>query len=138
MFQVFFLTVLTNFFAGVALTFPFLKEKVHSLDHFSFIFESETFKVWLGVATFVTGLLSLFKFYQFDIIIIGDLLPSSTALTAGAILIIRYVMGKNTFDDESTFIHKVYNFGEKYGTIVGLLAIVAAVLHLILPSAVIL
>lgn len=138
MFQVYLLTVLANLLAGVTLTFAFIKEKVPSLEPFSFIFENDLFKVWLGVITFITGLLSLFKFYQFDILIIGDLLPSATALTAGVVLIIRYVMGKNTFDDEGSLIHKVYNFGEKYGTIVGLLAIIAGILHMILPSAVIL
>lgn len=138
MFQVFFLTVLANLLAGMALTFSFIREKVPGLEHFAFIFENEVFKIWLGVITFVTGLLSLFKFSQFDILIIGDLLPTATALTAGTILVIRYIMGKNTFDDESSIIHKIWSFGEKYGTIVGLLALVAGFLHLILPTAVIL
>lgn len=138
MFQVFLLTVVANLLAGAALSFLFLKEKINGLEHFSFIFENELFKVWLGVATVLTGILSLFKFYQVDMIIIGDLFPSLTALSAGSLLIIRYAIGKNSFEDESAFINKVFVFGEKYGTVIGLLAMIAAILHLILPSAIIL
>ena len=141
--QIYFLTVLANILAGLVIANSFLKEKIKGFDKFSDMLENRTFKLWLGIAVAVIGILSFFKFGEKDIVIIGDLLPSLSSLFCGFVLISQYIAVKSEGDDSvseevSGFFKSVSALSEKYNAIIGITAIIIGILHMILPSAVIL
>lgn len=100
-----------------ALAAPFLGDK--------------TLQLVVGILSALTGLMKLLSPIQYDIAIIGDLIPSLAGLAAGAVLLLDWYQERSEVElalPES--IQGIYEGGRKY---LGIFCIIAAVLHFIFP-----
>lgn len=100
-----------------ALVAPFLGDK--------------TLQLVVGILSALTGLMKLLSPIQYDIAIIGDLIPSLAGLAAGAVLLLDWYQERSEVElalPES--IQGIYEGGRKY---LGIFCIIAAVLHFIFP-----
>ena len=103
--------------AITALAAPFLADK--------------TFQLVVGILSALTGLMKLLSPIQYDIAVIGDLIPSLAGLAAGAVLLLDWYQERS--DVELALpeaIQNIYTGGRRY---LGLFCIIAAVLHFIFP-----
>ena len=86
----------------------------------------------LGILTFIFGILKLLSVTQGDIPVVGDLLPALFGLLVGFTLFLNYYKMKSTVESET--VEKIDNIVIKNRSIIGLLAIIVAILHFIMPS----
>ena len=100
-----------------ALALPFLGDK--------------TLQLVIGILSALTGLMKLLSPIQYDIAVIGDLVPSVAGLAAGAVLLLDWYQARS--DVELALpeaVQSVYIGGRKY---LGIFCMIAAVLHFIFP-----
>lgn len=100
-----------------ALAAPFLGDK--------------TLQLVVGILSALTGLMKLLSPIQYDIAIIGDLIPSLAGLAAGAVLLLDWYQERSEVELAlPKSIQGIYEGGRKY---LGIFCIIAAVLHFIFP-----
>ena len=131
MIQFYFLSVFLNALAGYIL---FSGDDGGVLEFKSdFSLKDETFKLIAGICTGVVGLLKLLSPIEGDIPIIGDLVPGVFGLLAGFILILEYYRNRTPMDEteKSETMNRIL-LGNK--RIIGIAAIVVAILHFLLPK----
>ena len=136
MMQFYFLSVLLNALAGYLLLFGGSGGVLDFKAGFSM--KDETFRLAAGIATAVTGLFKLLS--PVNITLIGDIVPAAAGLLCGFALIFEYYQNRNSTDDnEQDYEQKQPQKFDKLlvanRKIIGAAAIVAAVLHFILPLA---
>jgi purine-cytosine permease-like protein len=134
MFQIYFLTVLTNILAGLTISSKFLSSKIEGFQVFSDKMENRLFRVILGSVTLLTGLFSLLNHSDVSIAILGNLVPAVTAMAMGLILIIYYFFSGGD-QEENHFVQKVKDMTEKYGNILGIAGIIVGLIHFLIPTA---
>ena len=91
-------------------------------------FGDKTFQLVVGILSALTALMKLLSPIQYDVAIVGDLIPS---LAGAAVLLLDWYQEKS--DVEITLpesIQGIYEGGRKY---LGIFCIIAAVLHFIFP-----
>ena len=131
MLQIYFLSILLNAVAGYVLI---AKEEEGILGFKNtFNLKDDTFRLVLGILTVVTGLFKLLSPIEGDLPIVGDLFPAAAGLLAGFILIYEYYKNRSTLDDTEHIqkINRVFIGNKK---IIGIAALVVAVLHFIFPK----
>lgn len=133
MLQIYFLTVLTNIIAGLTLSAPYLSSKIEGFEIFSEKLEHKTYRVVLGSVTMITGLFALLNHSSVSMAVLGDLLPSLTALAMGLILIIYYFF--NDEENSSNLVNSIKDFSDKYGNVLGIAGIIIGLIHFIIPTA---
>lgn len=105
--------------AGLAsLAAPFLGDK--------------TFRLVVGILSSLTGLMKLLSPIQYDIPVIGDLIPALSGLAAGAFLLLDWYQENGSVPlvlPEP--VQNLYDGGRKY---LGVFCGIAAVLHFIFPT----
>lgn len=138
MFQIYFLTVLTNILAGLTISSKFLSSKIEGFQPFSDKMENRIYRIVLGSVTLLSGLISLLNHSEVSIAILGNLIPAITAMTMGIILIIYYFFSNDDVEngkEENKFVHTVKELTEKYGNILGIAGIIAGLIHFLIPTA---
>ena len=130
MLQFYFLAVVLNAIAGYLLFFGDEGEILELKNDF---LKGETFKLVLGILSVITGLLKLLSPVEGDIPIIGDLVPAVTVFLCGFILVFEYYKTRSTIEvpEQPEKIGKVL-IG--YKKIIGMAALVAAALHFLFPT----
>ena len=133
MLQFYFLSVLMNALAGYILFFG------HSdgvLDfRCGFSVKSETFRLVVGILSAFTGLFKLLSSIEGDLPLIGDLIPAAAGVLCGFILIFEYYSIRSaarSFEEDSG--KKIDGFLIANKKLIGAIAIVAAVLHFLFPT----
>jgi hypothetical protein len=126
MIQFYFLSVLLNAVAGLIL----LNEggegdRIFEGDIFKTV-NNDTFKLIIGIASLVTGLLKLLSATEGDIPIVGDLVPALTGLISGYILCFDYYASHSTLDSQTNSMAMFFISGKK---LFGIAAVAAAALH---------
>jgi len=127
MFQVYFLSVLTNVLVGLFLVF----EK--KLDSYSYFTEKKNMiSIILGFGAFIIGIAKFFVVAQPDIIFFGDFLPALLGVCGGLSLLLNYYLesGKNQFTINPV-VYKIFVDGKK---IIGFFCLLFGFLHFILPQ----
>jgi hypothetical protein len=100
-----------------ALAVPFLGDK--------------TLQLVVGILSVLTGIMKLLSPIQYDIAIIGDLVPSLAGIAAGAVLLLDWYQERSDVQIAlPDAIQNIYTGGRKY---LGIFCIIAAVLHFIFP-----
>jgi len=131
MIQFYFLSVLLNGLAGYIL---FTGDEGEVLEFKSgFSLKDETFKFVLGILLVVTGLLKLLSPIEGDIPIIGDFIPGIVSFLAGFVLIFEYYRNRSSLDT-SEHTERIDRVLVKNKKIIGMAAIIAAVLHFLFPK----
>jgi len=134
MYQIYFLTVLTNIVAGLTISSKFLSSKIEGFLVFSEKMESRMYRIILGSLTLLTGLFSLLNHSETSIAILGNLIPAITAMAMGLILIINYFFTSEE-NLENKFVQTVKELTEKYGNILGIAGIIVGLIHFLIPTA---
>jgi len=134
-FQLYLLTVLSTVLTGVVLATDFLAKKYESFANDMNFTRNAGFRLILGIVAFLVGFVNLFKTYEIDIAVIGDLLPSLAGMLGGILLLSDYVSShKSKSSSESGGLaEKVERFSAPYLTIVGVSSMIIGILHAILP-----
>lgn len=96
----------------------------------------KTLQLVVGILSLLTGLMKLLSPIQYDIPVVGDLIPAVAGIVAGAILLLDWYQERS--DVELSLpgpLQVLYTEGRKY---VGIFCLISAVLHFIFPRAMIL
>jgi len=133
--QLYLLTVLSTVLTGVALAVDFLAKRYEGIAGNINFTKNAGFRLILGVVAILVGFVNLFKTYENDIAIIGDLLPSLAGLLGGILLISGYVSSHKADDSSESggLAGKVERFSAPYLTIIGVSSVIIGILHAILP-----
>jgi len=134
--QIYLLNVLSLFLAGVCLGRRILADKFKGFQAFSEAFEGKTFQLVLSILTLLSGLATLFTFGPGNPVILGDLLPGSAAVIAGLLLLGDYMYDSDS--ESAGTLNILADFNQKYGGVAGIGAIVIALIHALIPMAIIL
>lgn len=91
----------------------------------------KTLQLVVGILSALTGLMKLLSPIQYDIAIIGDLIPSLAGLASGAVLLLDWYQERSDVElSLPEALQNIYEGGRKY---LGIFCIIAAVLHFIFP-----
>lgn len=131
MIQFYFLSILCNALAGYALITN-SEAKSSPLDGIRSYVLDETFRLILGVMTFVVGFFKILSVIRGDIPVVGDLFPAITGLLAGFSLLFDFYKSRSSVVDEKTV--KIESFLISYRKWVGYAAIIAAGAHFLFPT----
>lgn len=136
MFQLYLLTVLTTILAGSALASGFLSERFERFSEHTEFMANTVYRVILGSLTILIGIINLFKTYEGDIAVLGELFPSIAGIVTGLILLAEFINKRREDDDTKTaeIADKVEKFSGPYLTVIGVATVVIGVLHAILPK----
>jgi hypothetical protein len=148
MLQFYFMSILFNALAGYTLLFgdsapagssDFTKAGSGDLMEFKcgFSVRKETFRFAVGILAAVTGIFKLLSRIQGDLPLIGDIVPAAVGILCGLILIFEYYgnrAGPDAFADESAQTKKIDSFLIANKKLVGGAALIAAVLHFLFPT----
>lgn len=150
MMQIYFLSVLMNIIVGLLLV---SKKKQNVLEDESDaeeqevavvdnaenkkvkgqLFASSTFNISMGLLSIIVGVLKLFVVSKSNIVIIGDLFPAAAGIIGGFAILVAYFVEKS-----STAENLNDNFKRIFVTnssLIGVLCIIVAVIHFIIPGA---
>jgi hypothetical protein len=132
MIQFYFLSILFNTAAGFVLLKGDSGEESPLEREFRFSFQSETFRLVLGILTAVIGLLKLLSPVDGRIPVLGDLIPALAGLGAGFIILLEYYQNQSRLDMGSSKITGTVSRNRKW---VGFAALGAAAIHFLFPRA---
>jgi len=131
MLQFYFLSVVLNGLAGFILI---SKNEDGGLEFKSgFSLKDETFCFVVGILAAVTGLLKILSPVEGDVRVIGDLIPALFGFMTGFILVFEYYRNRLSID-ESEQSEKIDRILVGNKRIIGIAAIIAAVLHFLFPG----
>lgn len=137
MVQFYFLSILFNGLAGYYLISGDEEGLSESRSKLSLLpLKDETFKLILGILTLIAALFKVI-FPMEKVWIIGDLFPAVAGFAAGFILVYEYYKGRAAVEEESSGASFV-SFLLRNKKIFGFVALAAAALHFLVPSALIL
>jgi len=133
MLQFYFLSIAMNALAG------YLLIKGDTDGQGSLVFRSgislsdETFRLVVGIASALTGLMKILSVIDGDVPVVGDAFPALTGFLAGFILIFEYYRSRTTLENSDN-VEKVDRLLIANKKVIGSAAIVAAVLHFLFPT----
>lgn len=91
----------------------------------------KTLQLVVGILSALTGLMKLLSPIQFDIPVVGDLIPALAGLVSGAVLLLDWYQTQSGLElPLPAAIQNVYTNGRKY---LGIFCVIAATLHFIFP-----
>lgn len=103
------------------------------LEFKSIPLKDEVFRLVVGILSVITGLLKILSVTDGDVPVIGDIFPAVTGLLSGCILIFAYYRSHTSLEvPERT--EKVDRLLVANKKIIGIAALIAAVLHFLFPK----
>jgi hypothetical protein len=134
MMQFYFLSIIANIAAGLALTADYLSERMPSLTPLRNFFLRTRVRAVTGGTAFIVGFLKLLIYSTvIDVPVVGDLLPALAGMGAGFSLI--FDMYKDRTRLSARTIESIERAVLTYRIPLGLAAMAVAVLHFFLPGA---
>jgi len=96
------------------------------------IFDDKTFRLVIGILTMFVGLMKLLSVVHNDVPIIGDLLPAVAGLLGGFCLLVEFYRQNASCELKlPDFTQRLFVEDRRY---IGILCIVAAILHFVFPD----
>lgn len=131
MLQFYFLSVVSNFLAGVALSSDWISRRIPSLTPMVNALSARRAKLILGLASLLVGVGTLLVPVE-GAVIIGDLFPSFAGMAMGIALLFEFFRQEAVLPLEHS--DKAEKLPVGYRTTLGVLGLAAAVLHFFLPE----
>jgi hypothetical protein len=133
MYQFYFLSILLNLLAGIALAFDSLDEKLGLSRFFNReVFAQSGFRVTVGILTLIVGVFKFLSVTAGNVPVVGDLLPAVMGVLLGLSLIVMFYKDRSTVS--SPIIETLDAVLIKNRTVLGVLGIIAAIMHFLFPS----
>jgi len=131
MHQIYFLSILSNIVAGIALGYDRMQAplKLDAMFNADF-FRQAAVRLSVGLVTFVVGFLKLLSVTPGDVAVVGDLLPAAVGLLMGFALVFEYYQARVAV--RSSTIESIQGMVERFGAALGTAGIVVAVVHFFL------
>jgi hypothetical protein len=132
MIQIYFLSILLNFTAGVVLSAGLLEKRFSLAEGLEeTVKEKSSFVLVLGILTILVGVLKFLSVVEGDVKVVGDFFPAVIGIGAGLSLLSSYYRGRTDVLPAET--SGFNSFLEKYQVIIGLAAVAVALLHFFIP-----
>ena len=131
MLQFYFLSIVMNLLAGYML---FTGDTGAVLAFKSgFSLKDETVRLIVGIVSVIVGLMKVLSVTRGDVPVIGDLVPALTGFLSGFVLIFEYYRNRTGQDnpEKTNGINRILVNNRK---IIGVAALIAAVLHFLFPE----
>ncbi|MBN1835419.1 MAG: hypothetical protein JW820_06175 [Spirochaetales bacterium] len=137
MLQFYFLSIVVNLLAGAALTADRLSERFEGFAPYAEILGRGNVKTSLGIVALVVGFLKLLIYATPNQVpVVGDLLPALAGLAMGAALVVGLIRERSgASGDKTSGFEKTVT---TYRVPLGIAGLVIAVLHFLLPGALLL
>ena len=131
MLQFYFLSIVMNALAGYIL----LKGDDDSPIVFKngFSLKNETFRLVVGIASALVGLMKLLSVVEGDVPIIGDLFPALAGFLVGFVLVFEHYRERVSSGEFSERAEKVDRLLVANKKVIGVAALAASVLHFLFP-----
>jgi hypothetical protein len=134
MIQLYFLSIVFNGVTGFFFVFGDMGKNDSAEGNEKFSFVSDGFRLVLGILAGVTGILKLLL-PMGGMPILGDLLPAAAGIAAGFILIFGFYREHSSDNNTEGNINRFGDVILHYNKPIGVILLVSAVLHFILPRA---
>jgi len=132
MLQFYLMSVLMNALAGYVLFFGDSLSSEGTLDFkCGFSVKTETYRLVIGILSAFTGLFKLLSSIEGDLPVIGDIVPAVAGFLCGFILILEYYSNSS---EDSVDNKKPNGFLVANKKLFGAAAMIAAVLHFLFPT----
>jgi hypothetical protein len=132
MLQFYFLSILANILAGLALTAEYLAGRFPGFAPFRDLLARRPYRAALGALAAAVGFLKLLlRSTAADVPVVGDLIPALVGMAMGASLVLHVVREKADLPAVS----RLEKAALAYRVPLGIVGIVAGVLHFLLPGA---
>ncbi len=132
MLQFYFLSIVGNILAGVALASEYLAGRFPVFVPFRDLLSRRTYRASIGVLAAAVGFLKLLiRSSAADVPVLGDLIPALLGLAMGASLLLHVVREKADLPP----LGRLERAALTYRVPLGFVGIAAAILHFLLPGA---
>jgi hypothetical protein len=132
MLQFYFLSILSNVLAGVALTAEYLAGRFPGFAPFRDLLSRRAYRASVGVLAAAVGFLKLLiRSSATDVPVAGDLIPALAGMAMGASLVLHVAREKADLSP----LGRLERAALAYRVPLGFVGIVAAILHFLLPAA---
>ena len=131
--QLYFLSILLNGLTGFMLIIGNIEESGTIEKSMKFSFTGGGFRLIIGIAAAVTGLLKLFSPYM-GVFFLGDLLPALAGIAAGFILIFGFYREHSNRPDVEGKLDKIGDIFLRYKKAAGFVLLAIALLHFLFPE----
>jgi hypothetical protein len=132
MIQFYFLSIILNALTGYTLITDTGEEDAVIESGFRWSLHNETCRLILGILTILMGLLKILSAIQGDVAVIGDLIPALAGFLSGFVLAFEYYRNRSTLEPEHT--EKIEYLLIRNKKWIGFIALIAAALHFLFPS----
>ncbi|MDA3948049.1 MAG: hypothetical protein PF508_02385 [Spirochaeta sp.] len=131
MYQIYFLSIITNILAGITLGFDRIdaRLRVHSVFNPA-LFQQNGFRLAIGIITFVVGFLKLLSVAPGDVAVVGDLIPAVTGMLMGFSLAFQYYQERA--EVQSSTSEKLNRVFGRHNATLGMIGLTAGVVHFFL------
>ena len=131
MYQIYFLSILTNILAGVTLGFDRMDARLRLRAVFNpELFQHSGFRLVIGIITFAVGFLRLLSVTPGDVAIVGDLLPAVTGLFMGFPLAFQYYQRRTEAQSDTTeALNRVFG---RHNATLGMIGLTVGIVHFFL------
>jgi hypothetical protein len=139
MVQLYFLSIILNGLTGLFLVFGDVIEGDSAAKGVRSFFSSGGFRLVLGIAAAITGILKLLSpmpnSEKTSIPILGDMLPALAGVVAGFILVFGFYRENSVKSGDGGNLDRIGDTLLHYKKIAGVLLLAVAVLHFLFPAA---
>ncbi len=137
MVQFYFLSIIANLLGGFALASDYFSEKFKGLSSFKSFFEKRGTRITLGSLALIVGIFKLIvKPVGWAVPFVGDMLPAFTGIAVGFVLLLDFFKEKSETGKDK--LEKVEKTVMTYRVPLGILSVVVAIVHFLIPGALIL
>ncbi len=132
MLQFYFLSILANLLAGLALTAEYLAGRFPGFAPFRDLLSRRGWRASIGVLAAAVGFLKLLiRSSATDVPVVGDLIPALVGMAMGASLLLHVVRERSDLSP----LGRLERAALAYRVPLGFAGIAAAILHFLLPAA---
>ncbi len=132
MYQFYFLSIFVNLIGGILLSGDVLNKQFSKLEMLQELFKAPSYIIGFSIFSAITGIFKIISVFAGDVPVIGDLIPALLNIVIAVYLFISWQ--KNKKEELKPALEKTDVIIGKYENIIGITAIIVALLHFFFPD----